>query len=65
MNKAKVVANSCKGCGFCIKFCPKNIIAMGTARNAKGHFYPTIVEDECIGCGTCALVCPEAAIEIW
>lgn len=55
----------CKGCGYCIKFCPKNTLEMGKDRNKKGHFYP-VVQDEntCISCGICALMCPEGAIEL-
>ena len=64
MNKASVVANLCKSCGFCIKFCPKKALSLGETRNAKGHYYPVLDEAGCIGCGTCALVCPEAAIDM-
>ena len=64
MNKAKVVANLCKTCGYCVNFCPKKCLQMGDKRNAKGHYYPVIDLENCVGCGTCALVCPEAAFEI-
>lgn len=65
MNKANVVANLCKSCGYCVKFCPKKAISIGGKRNNKGHYYPVIDHALCIGCGTCAVVCPEAAMEIW
>ena len=55
----------CKGCGYCIKFCPKHILEMSKERSQRGHFYPVNVNiDECTTCGICALVCPEAAIEV-
>ena len=55
----------CKGCGYCIKFCPKHILEMGSVRSEKGHFYPVqIDESACNGCAVCALMCPEAAIEV-
>ncbi len=64
MKIVSVVPNLCKSCGICIKFCPKQVIKIGTERNKKGHYYPAIDLEECVGCGTCAVVCPEAAIEI-
>ena len=64
MNKASVVANLCKSCGFCVKFCPKKVIVMGEKRNSKGYYYPVIDVAGCIGCGTCSVVCPEAAMEL-
>ena len=55
----------CKGCGYCIKFCPKHILEMSKERNQKGHFYPVnINEKDCTSCAICALMCPEAAIEV-
>ena len=55
----------CKGCGYCIKFCPKHILEMGTERSEKGHFYPVQTDSAaCNGCAICALMCPEAAIEV-
>ena len=58
-------SSMCKGCGYCIEFCPKNILKMSKERSDKGHFYPVnIDEDACTSCGICALMCPEAAIEV-
>lgn len=55
----------CKGCGYCIKFCPKHILEMGKERSHKGHFYPVNINEEaCTTCAICALMCPEAAIEV-
>ena len=55
----------CKSCGYCIKFCPKNVLAMGAERNKRGFFYPVMSdESSCISCAICATVCPEGAIEL-
>ena len=61
----KINPDLCKGCSYCIKFCPKKILTMGSERNRKGHFYPVYTdENACNSCGICALMCPEGAIEI-
>lgn len=55
----------CKGCGYCIKFCPKHILEMGKERSQKGFFYPVNVDaGKCTSCAVCALMCPEGAIEV-
>lgn len=55
----------CKGCGYCIKFCPRNVLVMGTERNKRGFFYPQCdSEKKCSSCAICAAVCPEGAIEL-
>lgn len=65
--KGKIVIDAafCKGCYFCIEFCPKKVIRVSTQLNAKGYaFAECDTEKNCTGCATCALVCPEAAIEV-
>ena len=55
----------CKGCGYCVKFCPRHILEMGSERNKRGHFYPVNIDEEaCTSCAICAKVCPEGAIEL-
>jgi 2-oxoglutarate ferredoxin oxidoreductase subunit delta len=55
----------CKGCTFCIEFCPKNSISLSEELNLKGYFVAAFAADtECTGCGVCALMCPEVAIEV-
>ena len=55
----------CKGCSFCVKFCPKGILELGKNRSERGFFYPHLTDEEkCISCGICATVCPEGAIEL-
>lgn len=66
MVEVKIVAERCKSCGYCIKFCPKNVLAVGEKVNSKGYEYvePVRMQD-CVGCLACARVCPDGAIEIY
>jgi 2-oxoglutarate ferredoxin oxidoreductase subunit delta len=61
-----IACEFCKGCEFCIEYCPKGAIYITKNVNSKG--YNTAgpkEENECNGCALCALMCPEAAIEVW
>ena len=66
--KGKIIIDKefCKGCKFCIEFCPKGDIRLSTKLNSKGyHFAEYDKKKDCTGCAICALVCPEAAIEVY
>ncbi len=66
MAEVKVIAERCKSCGYCIKFCPKQVLAVGEKVNSKGYEYVTAVNmDACVGCCACARICPDGAIEIY
>lgn len=56
----------CKGCEYCVKYCPKKIISMSKVTSALGYHYAVLVDEaKCNGCALCALVCPDLAIEVW
>lgn len=60
-----VLRERCKGCRFCIEFCPKDVLAESEAMNARGYHYPVVApgnEDACAQCQFCMLICPEFAI---
>ncbi len=62
-----VLEERCKDCGFCIEFCPKDILEKSDRFNRKGFKVPQVVkekEDLCIACKHCEDICPEFAIWI-
>ena len=66
MEKIKIVSEHCKSCGYCIKFCPKQVLALGEKVNSKGYEYVEAVNlENCISCAICARMCPDGAIEVY
>lgn len=66
MAKVQIISERCKSCGYCIKFCPKGVLALGCKVNAKGYEYVVPqLPDQCIGCCICGRICPDGAIEIY
>lgn len=56
-------AERCKGCGFCVEFCPTDAMKLSEQYNAKGYHPPVLVTPEkCNGCNICGLLCPDFAI---
>ncbi|MBI2819610.1 MAG: 4Fe-4S dicluster domain-containing protein [Acidobacteria bacterium] len=53
----------CKGCGFCIAFCPPGVLEFSEEFNAQGYHSPRLVDpEECTGCDLCGSYCPDFAI---
>lgn len=57
-----IVDEQCKGCGYCIEFCPTQVLAFSDKFNAKGYHPPVVVTDGCLNCHYCERLCPEFAI---
>ncbi|HVO37003.1 MAG TPA: 4Fe-4S binding protein [Candidatus Acidoferrum sp.] len=60
-----LITDECKGCGYCIEFCPKKVLEESQDINARGVHPPRIVdESKCALCGFCTAVCPDFAIYV-
>jgi 2-oxoglutarate ferredoxin oxidoreductase subunit delta len=58
-----IIKNQCKGCGFCIQFCPKDVLEESEEINERGVHPPRVIdESRCVLCGFCTSVCPDFAI---
>jgi 2-oxoglutarate ferredoxin oxidoreductase subunit delta len=61
--EVRVLVERCKGCGFCIEYCPKDVLVMSDEFNRKGYHYPEVVKSgECVNCNLCEMICPDFAI---
>lgn len=49
----------CKGCGYCVEWCPKKALVLGKNLNRSGYRYIVVDEEKCIVCGICRTVCPD------
>jgi 2-oxoglutarate ferredoxin oxidoreductase subunit delta len=60
-----IIKERCKGCGFCVEYCPKKVLELSDEFNSKGY-HPPIVKDpvNCVDCQLCEMLCPEFAIYV-
>ena len=58
-----IIKNRCKGCNFCIEFCPMDVLEESDELNERGVHPPRVVdESKCIYCRFCSAICPDFAI---
>ena len=59
----QILADQCKGCGFCVEYCPCGVLEMSTEFNRKGYHPPVVVTSgQCVSCDLCEMICQEFAI---
>lgn len=60
-----IIKERCKGCGFCVEYCPRDVLELSEEFNSKGYHPPSIVNnDACVECHLCEMLCPEFAIYV-
>jgi 2-oxoglutarate ferredoxin oxidoreductase subunit delta len=58
-----IIVDCCKGCGFCVEYCPKDVLVMSEEFNRNGYHPPKVVKPNlCLNCNLCEMICPEFAI---
>ena len=58
-----VDTTKCVGCGFCVEYCPKDVLVLSEGFNRKGYHPPEVVKQgECVNCNLCEMICPDFAI---
>jgi len=58
-----IIEGRCKGCGYCIEFCPEKVLIESPKLTARGYHPPEVAKpDGCVNCGLCSIICPDFAI---
>ena len=59
----RILEDRCKGCSFCVEYCPNDVLELSSRFNKKGYHPPEVIKDgECVNCNLCEMICPDFAI---
>ncbi len=65
IGEVHIIKDRCKGCSFCIEYCPRDVLELSEEFNIKGYHPPRIKNpDNCAECHLCEMLCPEFAIYV-
>ena len=63
--KIYIDTERCKGCGYCVEFCPREVLVMTSELNPKGYTLVAVDdESKCLACCFCEVICPEFGIKV-
>jgi 2-oxoglutarate ferredoxin oxidoreductase subunit delta len=63
--KVKINEKLCKGCYFCVKFCPMGVFVRSDVIGELGYNIAEVeFPEKCTGCKACLLYCPDLAVAI-
>jgi 2-oxoglutarate ferredoxin oxidoreductase subunit delta len=55
----------CKGCGYCIEYCQRDVLTIGSELSSKGYQLAAVKDGaRCLACGFCEFICPEFALKL-
>ena len=63
--KVEIDERLCKGCYFCIRFCPMEVFARSDTLGDLGYKIAKVeFSENCSGCKACLLYCPDLAVAV-
>ncbi len=65
LGEVVIISERCKGCEWCVDFCPRDVLKLSDRFNAKGYHPPEVIKaGQCVDCRLCEAICPAQAITI-